>query len=116
MINESIFQVLRTSAAYFADISATDLHLQRYIIYGGLEASEIIAKSFHSAQNITEAIPVFTDLDIKDLTNTMVLPKWNYGKGRRKYYTTRLKTQDYLSGKPQIIAQADRSLVHLISL
>jgi hypothetical protein len=116
MINENIFRVLRTSAAYFADISATDLHLQRYITYGGLEASEITVKSFHYAQNITEAIPVFTDLDIKDLTNIMVLPKWNYGKGRSKYYTTRLKVQDYLSGKPQIIAQADRSSFGLLQL
>lgn len=108
MINENIFRVLRTSAAYFADISATAKHLQRYIIYGGLEASGITVRSFHSAENIIEAIPVFTALDIKDLTNAMVLPKWNYGKGRSKYYTRRLKVQDYLSGKKQLIAQADR--------
>ena len=116
MINENIFRVLRTSAAYFADISATDLHLQRYITYGGLEASEITVKSYLSAQNITEAIPVFTALDIKDLTNIMVLPRWNYGIGRRKYYTRRLRMQDSLSDKPQIIAQADRNRVRLISL
>ena len=116
MINESIFRVLRTSAAYFADISATDQRLQRYIIYGGLEASEITVKSFHYAQNTIEEIPVFTDLDIKDLTNIMVLPKWNYGIGRSKYYTRRLKMLDSLSDQPQIIIQADRNRVRLISL
>ena len=116
MINASIFQVLQTSAAYFADISTTDNRLRRYIIYGGLEASEITVKLFLSAQNITEAIPVFTALGIKDLTNTMVLPKWNYGIGRSKYYTRRLKMQDSLSDYPQIIIQADRNRVHLISL
>lgn len=116
MINENIFRVLQTSAAYFAGISATDLHLQRYIIYGGLEASEITHQLYHSAPNTIEEIPVFTDLDIKDLTNTMVLPKWNYGTGRRQYYTRRLRMQDSLSDKPQIIAQADRNQVRLISL
>lgn len=116
MISENIFRVLRTSAAYFADISATGRHLPRYIIYGGLEASEITAKSFLSAPNTIEEIPVFTDLDIKDLKNVMVLPKWNYGIARPRYYTRRMKMQDSLSDKPQIIAQADRSLVHLISL
>jgi hypothetical protein len=96
MINENIFRVLRTSAAYFADISATDNRLQRFIIYGGLEASEITHQLFHYAQSITEAIPVFTALDIKDLTNTMVLPKWNYGPNRSKYYTKRMRLQDSL--------------------
>jgi hypothetical protein len=46
----------------------------------------------------------------------MVLPKWNYGTGRRQYYTRRLRMQDSLSDKPQIIAQADRNQVRLISL
>ena len=114
MINESIFRVLRTSAAYFADISATDRRLQRYIIYGGLEASEITAKSYLSAPNTIEEIPVFTDLDIKDLTNTMVLPRWNYGIARSRYYTRRLKMQDSLSDEPQIIAQANRINVNLL--
>ena len=89
MINENIFRFLQTSAAYFADICPTGRLLRRYITYGGLEASEITAKSFHSAQNITEAIPVFTDLAIKDLKNVMVLPKWNYGIARSRPYRTR---------------------------
>lgn len=89
MINENIFRFLQTSAAYFADICPTGRLLRRYITYGGLEASEITAKSFHSAQNITEAIPVFTALDIKDLKNVMVLPKWNYGIARSRPYRTR---------------------------
>lgn len=114
MINESIFRFLRTSAAYFADISATGRHLQRYIIYGGLEASGLTVRSFHSAENIIEAIPVFTALGIKDLTNAMVLPRWNYGIGRSKYYTRRLKMQDSLSDEPLIIAQADRSRFNLL--
>jgi hypothetical protein len=46
----------------------------------------------------------------------MVLPRWNYGIGRSKYYTRRLKMQDSLSDEPQIIAQADRNRVRLISL
>ena len=96
MINESIFQVLQTSAAYFADISATDNRLRRYIIYGGLEASGLTVMSYHSAQNIIEAIPVFTDLGIKDLTNIMVLPKWNCGPNRSKYYTRRMRLRDSL--------------------
>ena len=96
MINGNIFRVLRTSAAYFADISATDNRLRRYIIYGGLEASGITVTSYLSAPNTIEEIPVFTDLDIKDLTNTMVLPKWNYGPNRSKYYTRRMRLTDSL--------------------
>ena len=116
MINEDIFRVLQTSAAYFADISATGRHLPRYIIYGGLEASEITHQLFHSAPNTIEAIPVFTDLDIKDLKNVMVLPKWNYGIARPSYYTRRLKLRDSFQNEDQIIAQADRNQVRLISL
>ena len=116
MTNENIFRVLQTSAAYFAGISATDQRLRRYIIYGGLEASELTHQLYHSAPNTIEEIPVFTDLDIKDLINTMVLPKWNYGIARSKYYTRRLKMQDSLSEQPQIITQADRNRVRLISL
>jgi hypothetical protein len=96
MINENIFRVLSTSAAYFADISPTGRLLQRYTTYGGLEASEITAKLFHSAQSITEAIPVFTALDIKDLKNTMVLPKWNYGIARSRPYRTRSRAANSL--------------------
>jgi len=96
MINENIFRVLQTSAAYFAGISATDNRLRRYIIYGGLEASATTVKSYLSAPNTIEEIPVFTALDIKDLTNIMVLPKWNYGPNRSKYYTRRMKLQDSL--------------------
>jgi len=116
MINENIFQVLQTSAAYFADISATGRLLQRYITYGGLEASEITHQLYRSAPNTIEEIPVFTDLDIKDLKNVMVLPKWNYGIARPKYYTRRMRIQDSLSDEDQIIAQADRNRVRLISL
>jgi hypothetical protein len=116
MINDDIFRVLRTSAAYFADISATGRHLQRYIIYGGLEASEITHQLYHSAPNTIEEIPVFTDLDIKDLKNVMVLPKWNYGIGRPRYYTRRMKLLDSFQNEDQIIAQADRNQVRLISL
>ena len=114
-MNENIFRFLQTSAAYFADISATGRHLRRYIIYVGLEASEATQKSFLSAPNITEAIPVFTDLGIKDLKNDMVLPRWNYGIARPRYYTRKLRMHDSLSDEPQIIAQADRNRVHLIS-
>jgi len=96
MINENIFRVLQTSAAYFADISATDNRLRRYIIYGGLEASEITVKSYLSAPNTIEEIPVFTDLDIKDLTNVMVLPKWNYGIARSRPYRTRSRIANSL--------------------
>jgi hypothetical protein len=116
MINGDIFRVLQTSAAYFAGISATDNRLRRYIIYGGLEASEITHQLFHSAPNTIEAIPVFTDLDIKDLKNVMVLPKWNYGIARPSYYTRRLKLRDSFQNEDQIIAQADRNQVRLISL
>ena len=114
MMNQNIFRVLQTSAAYFADISATALPLRRYIIYVGLEASETTQKSFHSVQNIIEAIPVFTDLGIKDLKNDMVLPKWNYGIARPSYYTTKLKLQDCLSDVPPIIAQAQRNRFPLL--
>ena len=116
MINDVIFRVLQTSAAYFADISPTGRHLPRYIIYGGLEASDLTVKSFHSAQNTIAEIPVFTDLDIKDLKNVMVLPKWNYGIARPSYYTKRLRILDSFQNEDQIIAQADRNRVHLISL
>jgi hypothetical protein len=116
MINENIFRVLQTSAAYFAGISATDLHLQRYITYGGLEASEITHQLYHSAPNTIEEIPAFTDLGIKDLTNTMVLPKWNYGTARSKYYTRRLRLQDSLSSQDLILAQAKRNRFTLLKL
>ena len=111
MINANIFQVLQTSAAYFADISATDNHLRRYITYGGLEASELTARLFHSAQSITEAIPVFTDLGIKDLTNTMVLPKWNYGIARSKPYRTRSRVVNYL-----ISERGREELMHVLNV
>ena len=113
-MNANIFRVLQTSAAYFADISATALPLRRYIIYVGLEASETTQNAFRSVQNITEAIPVFTDLGIKDLKNDMVLPRWNYGIARPSYYTRRKRMQDSLSDEPAIIAQADRNRVRLI--
>ena len=116
MINENIFRVLQTSAAYFADISATALPLRRYITYVGLEASETTQKSFLSVQNIIEAIPVFTDLAIKDLKNDMVLPRWNYGIARPSYYTTRLKLQDCLSDVPPIVAQAYRTRSRIIDI
>lgn len=96
MINANIFRVLQTSAAYFADISPTGRHLRRYITYGGLEASEITVKLFHSAESITEAIPVFMDLGINDLKNTMVLPKWNYGIARSRPYRTRSRIANSL--------------------
>jgi hypothetical protein len=44
----------------------------------------------------------------------MVLPKWNYGIARPKYYTRRMRMQDSLSDEDQIIAQADRNRVRLI--
>jgi len=109
MMNENIFRLLQTSAAYFADISVTDLPQRRYIIYGGLEASEATQNAFRSAESITEAIPVFTALDIKDLKNAMVLPKWNYGIARPRYYTRRLKAQDCSSDLPPIVEQARRN-------
>jgi len=96
MINENIFRVLSTSAAYFADISPTGRLLRRYITYGGLEASEITHQLYRSAPNTIEEIPVFTDLDIKDLTNAMVLPKWNYGIARSRPYRTRSRVANYL--------------------
>jgi hypothetical protein len=99
MINENTFRVLQTSAAYFAGISTTDNRLRRYIIYGGLEASEIMLQSFHSVENIIEAIPVFTGLGIKDLRNIMELPRWNYGPNRRRYYTRRMRLTDSLSNR-----------------
>lgn len=99
MINENIFRVLQISAAYFADISPMGKHQRRYIIYGGLEASDLTVRLFHSAGSITEAIPVFTGLGIKDLRNIMELPKWNYGPNRRKYYTRRMRLADSLSNR-----------------
>jgi hypothetical protein len=111
MINANIFQVLQTSAAYFADISATDNRLRRYIIYGGLEASGLTVMSSPSAQNIIAAIPVFTALGIKDLTNTMVLPKWNYGPNRSKYYTRRMRLADSLRSE-----RGREELMHVLNV
>lgn len=113
-MNDVIFRFLQTSAAYFADISATGRHLRRYIIYGGLEASEITHQLYHSAPNTIEEIPVFTDLDVSSLSNVMVLPKWNYGIARPRYYTRRLRMHDSLSDEPQIIAQAQRNRFPLL--
>jgi hypothetical protein len=109
MINEDIFRVLQTSAAYFAGISATDNRLRRYIIYGGLEASEITLQSFLSAPNTIGEIPVFTDLVIKDLRNIMELPRWNYGPNRSKYYTRRMRLTDSLSNR--VISPEDIGIV-----
>lgn len=111
MINANIFRVLQTSAAYFADISPTGRHLRRYIIYGGLEASDLTVRLFHSAENITEAIPVFTDLGIKDLTNAMVLPKWNYGIARSRPYRTRSRVANYL-----ISERGREELMHVLNV
>jgi hypothetical protein len=44
-----------------------------------------------SAQNIIAAIPVFTDLDIKDLKNVITLLKGTYWNRRRPYWAKPLE-------------------------
>jgi hypothetical protein len=46
----------------------------------------------------------------------MALPKWNYGIARPSYYTKKLRLRDSFQNEDQIIAQADRNQVRLISL
>ena len=96
-MNENIFRLLQTSAAYFVNVSVTHPHLLRYTMYAGLVVDERTVPSFHSVQSITEAIPAFTDLDTKDLISVMVLPSWNYAMKPRGYSKRRLKGQNFLS-------------------
>jgi len=88
--------VLRVSAAYFAGISTEGYKTQRYITFAGLAVKDPMPQSSPSVQNTIEEIPVFTDLDIKDLTNVMVLPKWNYGIARSRPYRTRSRIANSL--------------------
>jgi hypothetical protein len=44
----------------------------------------------------------------------MVLPKWNYGTARSKYYTRRLRLQDSLNNQDLILSQAERNRFTLL--
>jgi hypothetical protein len=96
-MKENIFRVLQTSAAYFANILVTDPPPVRYTIYVGMEVSEITHLSSVSVQSITEAIPVFTALELKPSRKLMLLPNLSYWRPRPKYYTRRMKLLESLS-------------------
>jgi len=95
-VNGNIFRVLQTSAAYFAGVSVTANHLLRYTIYAGMEVKEITLPSSPSVQNIIQAIPEFTVLEPRHLKKLIILPKWNYGKRVRSYYTRREQLTSFL--------------------
>jgi|APCry1669189034_1035192.scaffolds.fasta_scaffold442845_1 hypothetical protein len=89
-MNENIYRVLRTSAAYFADISALAPKTQRYITFVGLEASDLTLPLSPSVQNIIEEIPVFTDLVRKGSRNAIYLHKNFYWSRHRPYWAVPL--------------------------
>jgi hypothetical protein len=90
-MNDYTFHVLRTSAAYFAGTSTWGPKTPRYIIFGGLAVSDHWLQSLDSAQNITEVIPVFTDLELKDLKNTIILLNGIYWNRQRTYWAKPLE-------------------------
>jgi hypothetical protein len=90
-VNAYTFHVLRTSAAYFADTSTWGPKTPRYIIFGGLAVKDLLLPSSPSVQNITEAIPAFTDLELKDLKNTIVLLNGIYWNRQRAYWAKPLE-------------------------
>jgi len=96
-MKEDIFRVLQTSAAYFANILVTDPPPVRYTIYVGMEVRELMPLSSVSVQSITEAIPVFMDLELKLSRKLMPLPNLSYWRPRPKYYTRRMRLLDSLS-------------------
>ena len=85
-MNVNTFRVLRISAAYFADISATVPKTQRYITFVGLEEDEITLPSSPSVRSIIEEIPVFTDLVQKGSRNVIYLHKSFYWNRHRLYW------------------------------
>ena len=89
-MNVNTFRVLRTSAAYFADILATVPKTQRYITFVGLEERDLTLPSSPSVQNIIEEIPVFTDLVLKGSRNAIYLHKNFYWNRHRPYWATPL--------------------------
>ena len=64
---------------------ATMIHHVKSIISDGWEEKESSQMSLDSAQNITEAIVVFTDLGEKDLKLAMALTSKPYLNVRKNY-------------------------------
>jgi hypothetical protein len=89
--------MLQTSAAYFANIYNTDPPPVRYTIYVGLEVNETMHLSLDCVENITEAIPVFTGLELNSSRKLMALPNLSYWRKRPKYYTRKMRMQESLS-------------------
>jgi hypothetical protein len=85
-MNESIYRLLRTSAAYFADILPWGNHSQKFTTFAGLVVNDPLLPSSPSVENITEEIQVFTDLELKDLRNVMVLRRSDYVKKSKVFY------------------------------
>jgi hypothetical protein len=90
-VNANTYHVLRVSAAYFAGTSIEGFKTQRYITFAGLAVSDQTLQSLDSAQNITEAIPAFTDLELKDLRNTIILLNGIYWNRQRAYWAKPLE-------------------------
>jgi hypothetical protein len=90
-MNAYTFHVLRTSAAYFAGTSTWGPKTPRYIIFGGLAVNDHWLQSLDSVQNITEVIPAFTDLELKDLRNTIILLNGIYWNRQRAYWAKPLE-------------------------
>lgn len=105
-MNESIYRLLRTSAAYFADILPWGNHSQKFTIFAGLVAKDHLLPSSPSAENITGEIQVFTALELKDLRNIMVLRRSDYVKKSKVFYR---RNRDYFPDK-DIFAKMDEKL------
>jgi hypothetical protein len=100
--------MLQTSAAYFANILATEPPPVRYTIYVGMEVSETMLQSLDSVQSIIEAIPVFTDLELKPSRKLMPLPSLSFWRPRPIYYTRRKRLLDSLNklgGRPWVAGE-----------
>jgi hypothetical protein len=90
-VNANTYHVLRVSAAYFADTSIVGFKTQRYITFAGLAVKDPLPQSSDCAQSIIEAIPAFTDLELKDLRNVITLLKGTYWNRHRLYWAKPLE-------------------------
>jgi hypothetical protein len=90
-MNANTYHVLRVSAAYFAGTSTEGYKTQRYITFAGLGVRDRSLPSSPSAQNIIEAIPEFTALELKDSRNVITLLKGTYWNRHRIYWAIPLE-------------------------
>jgi hypothetical protein len=90
-MNANTYHVLRVSAAYFAGTSIEGFKTQRYITFAGLGVKDPTLPSSPSVQSITEEIPEFMALELKDSRNVITLLKGIYWNRLRPYWAMPLE-------------------------